>query len=269
VKFKMDLSTLYATPNNLDELSEINFPFPRNTDVYFRAKQKEIVDQYFAARMFMNETETHDWKHKFKEAENKMTKNKACEFKVTSYFYESALIFYNIVIDLSWVLCYSAAEYAYFQRGKRVNFSGVMSIDEATRSLRIAENNVTNPTAKNNPFGYIKMTNPDFLPAIDLITDFCKQLDSTEIRSRYNYCKHKGKPAYFEFHDERLNDICLTELSSGKEIQVASNIIDVQIQYSLKEGIESLFTFDNEVLFPYIRDLINELERVLQPSPMV
>lgn len=271
MEFKTDIRTLYVPSNKMFELSELNFPFPRSNEVFFRAKQKEIVDQYAAARVFLNETETHDWNHWFKEIENKKA-NKVSELMFTSYFYESALTYYNIVVDLSWVLCYVSVEYACFQKEKRVKFSGVKSIDEAVELLRIAEKNVTTPTAENNPFEYLKTMNPDFSNAIDLIIAFWNQLNPTAIRSRYNYCKHRGKPAYSEIEelrDGKLNEVYLTELSTGIESQIASNITDVQLHCSLKEGIEVLVKFDDEVLFPYIRELINELERVLQPWPIV
>lgn len=61
----------------------------------------------------------------------------------------------------------------------------------------------------------------------------------------------------------------LKKRNTGEKSQIASDIRDVQLQFSLKEGIEELYKFDDDFLFPYIRDLLNELERVIQPSPMV
>lgn len=40
--------------------------------------------------------------------------------------------------------------------------------------LRNAEQNVTEPTTKTNPFNYLKMMCPEFVPAIAQIIDFGK-----------------------------------------------------------------------------------------------
>ena len=38
---------------------------------------------------------------------------------------------------------------------------------------------------------------------------------------------------------------------------------------SLEEAIQTLKDFDDNTLFPYIDKLINTLENILQPSPMI
>lgn len=245
--------------------------WPINKDVYFRAKQKEIVDQYAAARVFMHETDTDDWRHWYDEVDDKNA-NDAFKLIFTSYFYETALMYYNIVVDLSWTICYVTAEFACYQKGQRVDFSGKKSIEDATELLRNAEKNVTTPTAETNPFEYLKVMNPDFSNAIDLIIGFWNKFSSTSIRGRYNFCKHKGKPAYSEIEklrERRHMRFYVENRTTGEKSQLASDITDVQYQFSLIEGIEELHKFDDEVLFPYIRDLFEELERVIQPSPMV
>lgn len=64
--------------------------------------------------------------------------------------------------------------------------------------MRKAENLVTNPNAEENPFGYLKIMCPEFSSAIDMIIDFWSEFGRRNIRQRYNFCKHKGKPAYTE-----------------------------------------------------------------------
>lgn len=55
---------------SLDKPSSVTFNLvgsrlPNNHDLFFRSKQKELVEQYSAARIFLRETETDDWKHWF------------------------------------------------------------------------------------------------------------------------------------------------------------------------------------------------------------
>jgi len=267
--FTTDIYSLGASTTVKFEL--FGTKWPTNKDVYFRAKQKEIIDQYAAARLFMKETDTDDWNHWFVDEYDEDTNIK---FKLIfmSYFYETALMYYNIVVDLSWTICYIAAEYTCAQKGGRVCVSDMKSIEDAAELLRNVEKNVTAPTAATNPFKYLKVMNPDFSKAIDLIIEFWNTFMSTPIREKYNFCKHRGKPAYSEIetpHSERHMSFYLENRNTGEKFQRASDIRDIQYQFSLIEGIEELRKFDDEVLFPYIRDLLNELEMVIQPSPMV
>lgn len=96
---------------------------------------------------------------------------------------------------------------------------------------------------------------------------------SSVIRKKYNYCKHKGKPTYDEIEElrgkGRLLGISIRPLNSNETIQIASDIRDVQWVQSLSENISELKRFDDEQLFPYVQSLLEELEKVVNPSPMV
>ena len=195
----------------------------------------------------MHETETDDWDHWFNKVDEK-TANEAFKLILMSYFYESALMYYNIVVDLSWVLCYTTAEFACTQNGNRVDYSGLKTIEDAARLLRSAENNVTTPTAETNPFGYLKKMNPSFFQVIDIIINFWDQFSSTKIRRNYNYCKHKGKPAYSEIEklrSGRFMGLYLERESTGEKTQIATDIKDVRLQLSFEEGIDELYRFDD------------------------
>ena len=76
------------------------------------------------------------------------------------------MIYYNIVVDLSWVACYLAAEYALTQKGKRINFGGMYTIEESYDLLRKAENLVTNPN-----FILTNMNNYDILEIYSAYTN--------------------------------------------------------------------------------------------------
>ena len=86
--------------------------------------------------------------------------NTALKKIFTTYFYESALMYYNIVVDFTWTLCYVSAEFAISNSSNRVDFEGCKPIEEAYRLLRTAENYVTSPTAESNPFGYLQKMCP-------------------------------------------------------------------------------------------------------------
>lgn len=182
------------------------------------------------------------------------------------------MFYYNAIVDLSWTLCYVSAEFACSQQGKRVDLSGIRPIDEAAALLRSAERNVTSPTAESNPFEYLKMMCPDFIPAFDQIIDFWNDFSDSEIRRRYNFCKHKGRPAYREIEElssGRVMGFYVQNRDTGEKIQMASDISDVRYSFSLEDAIVQLADFDDNKLFPYIRKLIDTLEDILKPSPMI
>lgn len=116
-------------------------------------------------------------------------------------------MFYNVIVDLSWTLCYVSAEYALYEKDETINFSGMLPIEEAYAALRKAENIVTNPNSPDNPFVYLKSMYPGFAPAIDLIIEFWKNFADSNVRGLYNYVKHKGKPLFDEIEEYRQGKI--------------------------------------------------------------
>lgn len=252
------------------KISLLGASLPSSKDVYFRSKQKEIIEQYSAARIFMNETENTDWDHWFNRVEQEDAQQ-YFELTFKAYFYEVALTYYNIVVDLSWTACYLATEFALTHQGERINFGGIRPIEEAFELMRKAENLVTKPNAEENPFGYLKVMCPEFSTAIEMIIDFWSWYGQSNIRQRYNFCKHKGKPIYTEIQElsgPRLMGF-YQEDHDGNRVQLVSDPSDVRLQCSLDESIEELRQFDNTQLFPYISKLFAELECVLNPSPFV
>lgn len=270
MEFANDIFTLEPPTKQTFKLE--GTPLPTNKDLYFRTKQREIIDQYAAARIFLRETEIDDWSHWFNPVENERN-NTAFQKIFTTYFYETALMYYNIVVDLTWTLCYVSAEFAISNSSQRVDFEGCKPVEEAYQLLRTAENSVTSPTAELNPFGYLQKMCPEYAKAIQIIIDFWNSFGSSPIRKKYNYCKHKGKPAYDEIEElrgkGRLFGILIQPVNSSETIQIASDIRDVQWVQSLTENIAELQKFDDEQLFPYVKSLLEELEQVVKPSPMV
>lgn len=261
---------------SLDRSAKVKFDLvgsklPNSNDVYFRAKQEELVEQYSAARIFMYETETDAWNHWFNPVEDK-TATEAFRLILRSHFYETALFYYNVVVDISWTLCYVAVEFACSNKGARVDISGIKPIEEAAELLRKAEGNVTSPTAEDNPFSYLKLMCPEFEPVINHIVTFWGSFSSSEIRKRYNYCKHKGRPSYEEIeklNSGRLMGFYVKNRETGQVTQIASDPQDVRYSFSLEDAISELRDFDDNMLFPYIQELISLIEDILQPSPMV
>ena len=271
--FSNDIFNSQIKPPTSKTYSLVGTPLQTNQDLFFVSKWHEIFDRYCSARIFIREAykdKWSDWEHWFKLSGDE--RDEAFKIIFMAEMYETALINYNILVDLSWTITYTSCEYVLYRfdgDGNVTNAAevrGLVPIDEAGEILRKLENNTTTPTADNNPFTYLKTTVPEFSNSVDIIVDFWKNFSSSNIRSLYNFIKHKGKPKYKE----------LDKLSPGRffSLQInnksyPSDIKDVQRIISLKEGLEELVRFDNEELFPYLEKLIIELEKAVNPSPMI
>ena len=253
MKFKNELSDLFPPRIHSDGIE-----IPDSRDIYFRAKQKELLSQYSQARLFLAETDGTDWTHWKIEPSNEK-----CKTVLRGCFYETALIFYNIVVDLSWVLSYVSIEYAIEKSGESVDFGVLENIQEALENLRKAEENVFSPTAEESPFSYFERLYPEYGNLVDHLKTFWNALCQTNIRKNYNYIKHKGKPLYKEL--EEKDDCKILSVTINGEEQ-ATDSRDIAYRISLELSIEELKKFDDEMLFPYLRKLLEILESIVQPS---
>lgn len=272
--FKTDIYNSIINPPTSSSFSLIGAKLPTNQDIYFISKWHEICDRYFTARLFIYEAlkdEWTDWQHWFNLSGNEKT-DTCAKLSLISNMYETALINYNILVDLSWTITYVSSEYVLYKfdgSGNIINSEetyGMLPIEQAYKALRSTENIVTTPTAPNNPFKYLKEQRPEFAKAIDLIVGFWERFADSEIRSIYNYIKHKGKPLYNEINE--IDPIRFFTIQIGNECY-PSDIRDVQKHLSLFEGISNLISFDDNELFPYICQLLTELKIAIDPSPMV
>ena len=263
--FKTEISKLRQNRNFSIMLEDV--ALPNSPSVFFRAKQEEIFRQYETARLFMYETNKGDtgWDHWFQKSEDPELQ-KAFILLISEKFLEAAILFYNIIIDLSWVLTYVSAEYVGYIADSSIKYRKLMSIEEAYGLLRAAEANIENPNAQCNPFIYLKKMNPSFAEAIDLIVDFWKNYSQSEIRGLYNFIKHRGKPIFSEIEQIMVPKTMSLNIS-GKDCP--TDVRDVQKSLSLYDTIEKLIDFDDNKLYPYISRLINILEPLVDPSPFV
>lgn len=257
-------------PKHGKKFDLVGTPLSANQDFYFVSKWKEIFSRYSVARIFIYKTQEEDWSYWFNPVDDQIVQ-KGIELTFKSELYETALIYYNILVDLSWAITYVTAEYAIYKFDNKGNaidaldLSEMVTIEEAYEMLRKTENGISTPNAKGNPFEYLSIMRPEFKEAIDLIIDFWAKFSNSNIRNLYNYLKHKGKPIYKEIEELRGGRLMNIKIF-GKEIP--SEIRDVQKLICLENGIKELVDFDDNVLFHYIKQLLDLLEVAVNPSPM-
>lgn len=258
--FTNELDELY--PAQTSQKIIINHAdMPNSKGVFFRAKQYELVEQYYSARLFLGETQTEDWEHWF-ETDKPDAREYIKNWHIIRMF-EAALLFYNIVVDLSWVLCYVCAEYVLHLDGDVINLDKMMNLEDAYDALRKAEKEMHDPK---NQFGYLKYMCPEFSGIIDQIINFWSDFCCTDIRNLNNFIKHRGKPQYEELECSQGPKLIGLYI---KDVKYPTDIRDVQKRISLRQAIEDLVKLDNEKLFPYIKELFYQLEVIVKPSPLI
>ncbi|MEG0134105.1 MAG: hypothetical protein RR851_15080 [Clostridium sp.] len=256
----------------LNPNKDIHIEFNRDTiinpptaqDVFFRAKQDELFQQYQSARIFLRETETEDWNHWFDECDPRYEGTFKLLFM--QRMFETALIYYNIIVDLSWTLCYVSTEYALYKRDKTIKLNDFISIEDAYYAMRKTENLVTNPDIEGNPLEYLKAMCPEYQDSINLIIDFWRDFKDSSARKLYNYIKHKGKPNYSEIEKFRAGKLMALKIN---EKECPMDIRDVKMVIGLIESISDLKEFDDTKLFPYIEKLFGLLEMAIKPSEII
>ncbi len=267
--FTGDIFSSIQPPHSVS-FNLIGATIPTNQDYYFLAKWHEIFERYTSARLFIRKALSENWDYWFNPIENKETQT-AMEYKIKAELYETALINYNILVDLTWTWTYVSAEYVLYSYDTEGNITnaenvcGMHPIDEAYELLRKTENGVSTPHAKGNPFSYLKIMTPEFSGAVDIIIEFWRKFSNTSIRNLYNFIKHKGKPLYNEV--EKIRGEKIFSLIIGKD-EYPSDIRDVQKMISIDDSIQELIDFDNQILFPYVKKLLEQLKIAVNPSPM-
>lgn len=244
---------------------------PDNRDVFYKAKWHELFERYESARMMLMQADYLDdcgWINSIKSEKDR----NYMKLRQRSYFYESALIFYNILIDLSWVISYIAMEYVVYEtddKGNKIskNIDDTSTIDDAYNYLRKLEKNVLNPNDEENPLIYFKGILPEFGNVISSIEAFWKKISNSEIRRKYNYVKHRGKPAYDELVSVSKPPFKMTIKING--VETPSNIFDVQEIWNLTNCIKELEDFDNNILFDYLTNLVAEINSIIEPSSVI
>lgn len=246
---------------------------PKNKDIYFMAKWHELFEKYQTARLFIEQTQKERFDDWIISPEDNKNAEKYFTLYIKSILYEAALINYNILVDLSWTLTYVSAEYSLYEfdlTGNVINVkdvSGLHTIEDAYQMLRDTEKAVTTPHTQGSPFTYLKKMCPEYTDAIDLIINFWRLFSNSQIRSLYNYTKHKGVLHYKEL--DSLSHKKVWKFYDYNNKTMPSDISDVQKQISLNESITDLISFDDNILFPYINELIKLLKEAVNPSPII
>lgn len=232
------------------------FVIAPNSQLLFESKLKEIIEQYQFAREILRQIDNGRWDcwfPTFKEQE----KNKIFQTGFNEYFLETSILYYNIVVDLTWVLFFGCAGYAIEKRtGKKVSITKIMGLQDAQDAFRKLEDCIFHPTGEADPFRQITKEMPKFNGAVTLITNFWNQFRNDEIRNLYNFIKHKGKPQYTEMY--KLVGRKPYSIHIG-ETEIPTDLNDTRRVISLYGTAEKLVKFDNEKLFPYCDSLIKTL----------
>ena len=158
----------------------------------FQSKQMDIKRQLLWARRMLSEADSIDWECWLKCNLSEKTLEKE-KLLYQTFFYETALIYYNIVVDLSLTFCFMSA--MMLIENQTQDSDTIRSIDEVYDFLRSNEDKPAFPTKKYNPFKIMCEKCPEFQKPISIIEGFWDSFKESTIRKAYNFTKHRGKIA--------------------------------------------------------------------------
>lgn len=82
--------------------------------MYFVSKWHELFERYEMARIFLSKTEEDNWDYWFDKVDDEVAQ-KGIELMFKAQMLETALINYNILVDLTWTMTYVSAEYVLYK----------------------------------------------------------------------------------------------------------------------------------------------------------
>lgn len=234
---------------------------PDKNEIFYTLKRKEIIEKYNKARHMMNMLEPNIGKIYPECTDDDPEKYLYNELCNKAIYYESALFFYNSIVDLIYIMCYCIFEY------RNVN-TEILDQYLCYDSLKDILMDLEKITITESDFKYLAKGNKKLEQISEQISEFHKSFFNVEkstIRKKYNYIKHRGDIVYDE-----IESICKKYRGEieinfcGQKILNDSNCITTQ--YSLNQSIGELRYFDNEILFPFIEKLFKSLEDYVQLS---
>lgn len=249
-----------------DKVNIFDNVIPTFQDVAFKEKWHSIYYRYESARAMLILAKEAGYEDLYKLGDLDEKNKKYFEFHRQVDFYESALCFYNFLVDYSWQIAYFAYEYVAYVKNSQIDLTELIDKKTASDTFKKLEKCITQPLNDENPLSYFSRDN-DFKEIYDLIESFFKFFKDSNIRNKYNKIKHCGNFLYTESYEyTKMPFICSINIK-GKDIP--TDIRDIQEKTSLTDSINELINFDNDVLYPYLVKIIELLNNYLKPSKLV
>lgn len=260
--------------------------WPSSSEYFFKCKQQEIRERYDSARRMMCNIYPNNGEIYPPILTDDENRKKRCELYMQAIYYEASLTFYNMVIDLSWVMVCGAFDFSYGTEDNRFIVEEFYNCEKYIDILSNLEQNTTSP---NDWSRYFSNRMPSSEPIMSLVMDFWNTVQNHPIRGKYNYIKHRGRPVYKELFDidskhrpsrgmyilegvptfNNTDEEIKWHLNYKKrdvDTELPTHVDEMRKTYSLIESIDELKDFDENKLFPYITNLFDLIDEFLQPS---
>lgn len=125
MEFQNDIFSGIKPPENT-MFNLVGVKIPTSQDVYFMSKWHELFERYEMTRVFLRKTEEDNWDYWFHRVDDDIAQ-KGIKLMFKAQMFETALINYDILVDLTWTMIYVSAEYVLY----RFDASGnVTNVDE-------------------------------------------------------------------------------------------------------------------------------------------
>lgn len=251
-EFKNDVNIWFYDYHKRTELPKNTIIVPTSKQIYFESKLYEIYLRYQSARLMFTPIDNNKNDYWYDSFDG----DDVVRLNYNGFFLENAILNYNIVVDLTWVITCLSLETDY--KGKKFVFDNTNEIKNTERIIRNIEKIVDSPTSKNGTkyLNKLKSKNPEYNKICSHISEFWRVFKEREIRQDYNFIKHRGKPEYKEIY--KLTGKKFFTFKSN-HIEYATDISDVRKEFEMYKVINSLLDFDDNILFPYCDKLFKLL----------
>lgn len=230
-------------------------------ELFFEGKLYEIYLRYISARTMLRPIDNNREEYWY-DNERDPSNDDLIRLTYNGFFIENAILNYNIVVDLTWIITIISIEICYYENSKKIILDDINEIYSSKCIINKIQQMVQSPSAEEVKefLDYFSKLNPKYQEIAEHISSFWNSFFDSEIRTLYNFLKHRGKPEYTEIY--KITGRKFFSFKDNK-IEYATDISDLRKEVEMYKTLEDLIDFDNNTLFPYCDKLFKLLIKII------
>ena len=230
-------------------------------ELFFEGKLYEIYLRYISARIMLEPIDNNKGEYWY-DYEKDSSHNDLIMLNYNGFFIENAILNYNIVVDLTWIIAIISIDICYYEDSKKFILDNPNEINNSKRIIDKIEKMIKSPNQEEIKefLNYISQLNPKYQEIVEHVRLFWDNFFDSEVRTLYNFIKHRGKPEYTEIYK-----ITGRKFYSFKDDgnEYATDMSDLRKEVKMYKTFEDLIDFDNNILFPYCDKLFELLIKII------
>lgn len=261
IRFRNNIGEWYSQQNKRLDTDINELRMPNSNKNFFEGKLYEIYLRYQSARIMMHSIDNNDNEYWYYNTDKEIN-NHIIRLNYNGFFLENAILNYNIVVDLTWIITFLSIDICYYKDNNKFVFDEINQKEESKTVINKIEKFVQSPDVDEIKefLNYFSSLHFKYEEVVNHITSFWQSFSTNEIRYLYNYLKHRGKPEYTEIY--KLTGKKFFSYYDGDK-EYATDMSDIRKEISMYNQIEKLIDFDDNILFPYCNKLFQLLINII------